>query len=222
MIILECQSEDPFGEWEYKGKPLPEAFAIDPTVLTLPNGDQYACFSYIEQKNGMHNLLGICKMINPYTFDQNVSIISRAELSWELVPPHHDTRTLNEGPYFIQTDKDIFLVYSANGCWSDHYCLGMLRYKGGDVCDKNSWEKLPEPLLSYGNGVYGPGHATFMRSPDKSELWCVYHGMKQSNPKCEGAPRYLNVQKVDFDENGVPVMGLPVGYETELNPPSGE
>ena len=35
-------------------------------------------------------------------------------------------------------------------------------------------------------------------------------------------PRYMHLQKVDFDETGYPVMGIPVGEHVDILPPSGE
>ena len=46
--------------------------------------------------------------------------------------------------------------------------------------------------------------------------------MKQHNETVTPAPRFFNIQRVDFDESGYPVMGLPVGYDVDLVPPSGE
>lgn len=59
-------------------------------------------------------------------------------------------------------------------------------------------------------------------SPDGSELWCTYHGLKRTNPCATYAPRYLNLQKVSFDKNGYPVMGAPTEYETDIPYPTGE
>ena len=46
--------------------------------------------------------------------------------------------------------------------------------------------------------------------------------MKEHNEHVTPAARFFNIQKVDFTDDGYPVMGLPIGYETEMNPPSGE
>jgi len=90
------------------------------------------------------------------------------------------------------------------------------------MCDPDNWIKHDKPIFTMANGVYGPGHASFFHSPDGSELWCAYHGMKEHNATVTYAPRYFNIQKVDFDASGYPVMGEPAGYETDLVPPSGE
>ena len=46
--------------------------------------------------------------------------------------------------------------------------------------------------------------------------------MKEHNENVQPAARYFNIQRVDFDNNGYPVMGSPTGYETDIIPPSGE
>jgi GH43 family beta-xylosidase len=222
LFVLEAQSEDLFGEWIYKGKPAPTLWAIDPTVYTRRDGKQYACFSLIEHRDGLHNLLAICEMTDPWTFSEHYTVLARAELDWEQIPPYSGTRTLNEGPYFVEVEDRLYLVYSANGCTSEHYCMGALTYVGGDLCERSSWVKRPEPILTAGNGVYGPGHASFFRSPDGSELWCAYHGMQESPDPAKGAPRHLHLQRVGFDGNGCPYLGLPVGREAEQLPPGGE
>ena len=32
----------------------------------------------------------------------------------------------------------------------------------------------------------------------------------------------MHIQKVEFDDTGYPVMGLPIGGDTLIDPPSGE
>ena len=220
LFIVESEGGDPFGEWHFKSMPTPDVFSIDPTVYTAPDGKQYVCYSRVDPVYGQ--VLDVCDMENPYTFGQKIATVAKAELEWETVAPYIGKRAIVEGGFFLEKNSRLFLIYSANGCWSDHYCIGVLEHTGGDICDASNWIKHPRPLFVYGNGVFGPGHASFFQSPDKSEVWCAYHGMKNHNATVTYAPRYFNIQKVDFDENGYPVMGLPAGYETELEPPSGE
>lgn len=219
VFIVGSLTSDPFGEWEYKRKPAADVFSIDPTVYTAPDGTQYMCYSRVDSEYGQ--VLDIAKMKSPITIYE-ATTIAKAELEWELVAPYVGNLAILEGAFFLENNGRLFIIYSANGCWSNHYALGVLEYVGGDMCSPDSWEKHPEPLLTYGNGVYGPGHATFFRSPDGSEVWCAYHGMRQSNDTVTPAYRYFNIQKVEFDETGYPVMGQPVGYETPITPPSGE
>jgi hypothetical protein len=46
--------------------------------------------------------------------------------------------------------------------------------------------------------------------------------MLLSNDTVTYATRYCNIQKVEFDETGFPVMGKPIGYDAFIDPPSGE
>ena len=221
LFIMECDSIDPFkGNWIFRGLPAPDLFAIDPTIYTDPNGEQYICYSKLERK--YWQVLEIRKLINPYTFSDEVATIARAELDWELVPPYNDNTRIVEGAFFVENKGRLFIIYSANGCWSDDYCLGVLEHLGGSLLDPANWKKHEKPLFVHANEVYGPGHASFFYSPDKKELWCAYHGMKNHNEKVTNAPRYFNIQRVDFDETGYPVMGKPTGYDVELDSPSGE
>ena len=220
LFIMEALSDDPFGEWQFKCKPTPDVFSIDPTVYTAPDGRQYICDSRVVPKVGQ--VLEIYELINPYTFAEKGEILTKAELPWELVAPYVGAAAIVEGAFFLERAGRLFIIYSANGCWSDHYCLGVLEHMGGELCDAANWKKHPEPLFVYGNDVYGPGHASFFRSPDGREVWCAYHGMKEHNETVTLAPRYFHMQKVDFDESGYPVMGVPVGCEVEVAPPSGE
>lgn len=221
IFVMEGPSEDPFeGEWTFRGMPAPDVFSIDPTVYTDHNGVQYLCSSRVDPVYGQ--VLDICDLKNPYTPGKHSATIARAELDFELVPPYVGRNAIVEGAFFLERGERLFIIYSANGCWSDDYCLAVLEHVGGPLCDAASWKKHEMPLFVHGNGLYGPGHASFFASPDGSEVWCAYHGMKAHNENATPAPRYFNVQRVDFDADGFPVMGLPTGYEIELDPPAGE
>ena len=84
---------------------------------------------------------------------------------------------VNEGPVALQHDDQTFIIYSASYCATADYKLGMLTYTGGDPLAAASWVKDPEPVFqrSDANGVYGPGHNGFFKSPDGTEDWIVYH-----------------------------------------------
>ena len=74
--------------------------------------------------------------------------------------------------------------------------------------------------MTKGNGNYGPGHATFFYSPDKTELWMCYHCLDASNPEQKPMARRAHVQKVLFDKTGFPHVGLPVKKGVKLKQPS--
>ena len=101
------------------------------TVYTAHDGTQYMCYSRFDALYGQ--VLEIAKMKNPYTCYSGTTI-ARAELDWELVPPYVGSWAILEGAFFLESGDRLFLISSANGCWSNHYALGVLEYIGGDLC----------------------------------------------------------------------------------------
>lgn len=217
VICLKAKSDDLFDGFELAAHINKNLFAIDPTVYqNKQTGELHICFSAVldgEQK------LCIQKMLSPTEPVGNYTVIAKAELDWELVPLN-DIHRIVEGAYFVQSGERLFIVYSANGCWNDDYVFGILEFTGGDMLDAKNWEKSKTPLMTKGNGNYGPGHATFFYSPDKTELWMCHHCLDASNPKQTPMTRRVHVQKVLFDKTGFPHLGLPVPKGIKLKQPS--
>ena len=221
LLILQSITDDPFDGFEFGSKPDTSIFAIDPSS-TFIGDKQYICYSEVDEKEDAFQVLVIREMKDPLTFTNNKAVIARPTLPWELVPPYDGKEAIVEGAFFVKKDQRLFIVYSANGCWSEDYCLGVLEYMGGEVCDANNWKKHPNPLFVKGNGIYGPGHASFFYSPDGSELWCAYHCLLNENPKSLPMTRNTCIQKVEFDKTGYPYMGDPVGVLKKIKSPLGE
>lgn len=222
IFVLQSKTADPFDGFVFKGHPDPDLDAIDPTVTTFPDGRMYACISVCGASG--HQGLRIRELKTPWSYGDKWADIARAELDWELVPPYDRSWSILEGAFFLRSPdgKRLFIVYSANGCWSDDYALGLLEYQGGDPCRAEAWKKHPKPVFKKGNGVFGTGHATFFTSPDGTETWIAYHSLERSNPKCVSMSRYMNLQRIGFDETGFPVMGEPVPHGKPMPAPSGE
>ncbi|NJW55375.1 family 43 glycosylhydrolase, partial [Salinimicrobium sp. CDJ15-91] len=112
----------------------------------------------------------------------NRVLLSEPTYNWEKQgdlddkdnPPHV---SVNEGPQYLEHNGQVFIVYSANGCWTDYYSLGLLSLTGEDILDPANWEKNAKPIFrkSEENGVYAPGHNSFFKSPDGTEDWILYH-----------------------------------------------
>jgi len=168
----------------------------------------------------------IAKMKNPWTIDGERHKISSPQFDWEKHgdlndagnPPHVD---VNEGPQILINKDKVFLIYSASGCWTDFYALGMLTLKGKNLLDASSWEKSNQPVFrqSVENGVYAPGHNSFFKSPDGKEDWILYHANSGPGQGC-GGQRSPRAQKFTWNADGSPNFGIPVKTEQELNIPS--
>lgn len=102
---------------------------------------------------------------------------------------------VTEGPFMLKHDGKYYLTYSGTGYTSWYYAVG---YATSDK-PLGEFEKYSaNPILSYTSKVYGPGHHSFVESPDGSELIIVYHAHKSST---EVHPRALCIDRARFGKN---------------------
>jgi GH43 family beta-xylosidase len=224
-FVLENTGDDPFkGTWAERGKladPLADFFAIDATVLEHQN-KKYLIWSGHASATDNTQRLYIAQLSNPYTLASARALISSPTYDWEKAgaPP-----AVNEGPEILKgpTGK-VFLVYSASGCWTDDYKLGMMTLReGGDPMKVDDWIKNPEPVFEKKpeHSAFGPGHNGFFISPDGKEHWIIYHANPLPGQKCEDR-RSPRMQKFFWNPDGTPHFGEPVNINTKLSKPSGE
>lgn len=218
MFVLESASDDALGEYVDRGKIADpsDKWAIDGTVVRKPDGSLYFVWSGWEGDENVSQRLYIAPMSDPYTISGDRVEISRPELSWETI----GEPTVNEGPEALLTDKQVHVVYSASGSWTDDYALGLLTADlDADLLDPASWRKQPEPVFSKTDRVFGPGHASFVKSPDGKEDWIVYHAAIASGA---GWNRNVRAQPFRWNEDGSPDFGEPLAPGALLPVPSGE
>lgn len=223
-FVLENSNADPTqGVWVDKGRlynSTADFWAIDGTVLELNNTNYFIWSGHPDNVNITQNIY-ISKMTNPYTLEGNRVMLSTPQYSWET------NGNVNEGPEILKNPQGkIFLIYSASGCWTDDYGLGMLTLKdNGDPLTASDWTKSPTPVFtkSVSNNVYGPGHNSFFKSPDGTEDWIIYHAnpMPENGQGC-GATRSTRMQKFTWKSDGTPDFGVPVSTSTAIKVPSGE
>ncbi|MBY5960140.1 glycoside hydrolase family 43 protein [Membranicola marinus] len=228
MYVMENKSEDPFqGDWEFKGKVGThlDRWAIDGNVFTYKDQLYMIWSGWPGNENGQQNIY-IAEMENPWTIRGIRVLISEPDFPWEKQGDlTNDPNTLhlnvNEGPQFLTHDERVFIVYSASACWTDYYSLGLLSFDGsGDLMDPSAWTKSPQPIFkqSLENGVYGPGHNSFFKSPDGSEDWILYHANSNPGEGC-GHKRSPRMQKIEWNTDGTPHLGVPVSENTVLKIP---
>ena len=164
--VLENDSEDPLaGEWRMKGKvtDATDRWAIDATVFEDGSRLYMVWSGWEGEVNGAQNLY-IAELSDPWTVKGPRVRISAPDLPWErwatsnrgatrrkipalnqLDPLHVD---VNEGPEILRRGNRIFVVYSAGGCWTDYYSMGMLTAKAGsNLLNPASWKKSPLPVF---------------------------------------------------------------------------
>jgi GH43 family beta-xylosidase len=216
--VLESAGNDPAGPYTYRGilNLMPNnGWAIDGAVLKL-DGALYFHFSAFHS-DGLQSLY-IAPLSNPYTASAFGTRISAPTLAWE-----RQDGAVNEGSFALQRGGRTFLTYSGSHCNGPNYKLGMLEYRGGNPLSAASWSKFPNPIFQRNdaNGVFGPGHHSFFTSPDGTETWIAYHANASASQGC-GTTRTTRVQKISWNADGTPNLGVPVSTSTVLAGPSGE
>ena len=220
MFVLENSSADPLtGTWVSKGKisDASDKWAIDGTVLDY-NNQLYFIWSGWEGNTNVRQDIYIAKMSDPWTIQGNRVLISMPTFDWEKI----GDPDVNEGPEVLKNAGGrVFLLYSASGCWTDDYSLGMLTLKsGGDPLNAADWTKSSTPVFSKNPSAsaYAPGHNAFFKSTDGAEDWIIYHANSQPNQGC-GNTRSPRMQKFTWNTDGTPNFGTPISTGTK---PSGE
>lgn len=112
-------------------------------------------------------------------------------------------------------------IFSASGCWTDDYKLGLLSANlTADLTVASNWTKSANPVFQKTNTVFGPGHNSFVKSPDGKEDWIVYHANDGSGQGC-AEQRTTRIQKISWNGD-TPVLGSPVSSAIAVTRPSGE
>jgi len=230
--VLENTSPDPMkGKWELRGKinDRTDEWAIDGSVFEH-KGSLYLIWSGWEApdpKREVQNIY-IARLKNPWTVESERVKISSPVLPWERYwnnstswKPNNPVY-VNEGPEILKHKDKLYLVYSASGCWTNNYVLGMLSVNDtSDLLDAASWTKYPEPVFkqSVENKVYGTGHNSFFKSPDGTEDWILYHANPATDEGC-GPNRSPRAQKITWKKDGTPFFGEPVAAGVPIPVPS--
>ena len=231
LWVLENASPDPLqGTWIDRGKIADptDKWAIDGSAFEH-KGQMYFVWSGWEgDVNGRQEIF-IAKMKNPWTIDGERHKLSTPVFAWErngdlntpTDPPHVD---VNEGPQVLLHGDKLHLIYSASGCWTDTYALGMLTASAtSELLQPGSWTKTNVPVFQQAPavGVYAPGHNSFFKSPDGTEDWILYHANDEPGQGC-GRFRSPRAQKFTWNADGTPNFGQPMSTKTPLPRPSGE
>jgi len=225
IYVLENDAADPTTlNWTFKGKladSTADRWAIDATAFLYENKLYLAWSGWPDTVNVQQNIY-IAALSDPTTLKDSRVLISSPTLEWEKAgaPP-----AINEGPEaLINPGGQLFLTFSASGCWTDSYCLGLLTLKpGGDPLNPADWSKSQTPVFTTtaGNGAYAPGHNSFFTSRAGNQNWLIYHANANAALGC-GNARNPRMQPFSWNSDGSPNFGVPVKINTPIPKPSGE
>ncbi|HEV7622996.1 MAG TPA: glycoside hydrolase family 43 protein [Amnibacterium sp.] len=215
MFVLESASDDPLSTYTDRGPVSGAAsrWAIDGTRFNWAGKDYFVWSGWPGAKDGQQNLY-IARMTTPTALAGTGVLLSSPTLPWERTG-----MPIEEGPEALQHDGKLVVVFSASGSWTDGYCLGMLRFTGGDPLDPASWQKSPKPVFAGNTDVVSPGHGSFTTSPDGRQDWIVYHSARYAGA---GWDRVIDAQRFTWRSDGTPDFGSPIGTGVPQSLPSGQ
>ena len=230
LWVLENSAADPLtSTWESKGQvtDATNKWAIDGSVFEL-RGQLYLVWSGWEGDTNGRQSIYLARLANPWTVASARVRIATPQYAWEMHgdlnnagnPPHVD---VNEGPEVVRHGQKLVLVYSASGCWTDFYALGLVTAPAEADPLTATWTKRPEPLFQQNPaaGVYAPGHHSFFQSPDGKQDWLLYHANNAPGQGCGGF-RSPRAQPFTWAADDTPVLGTPLPTGQALPRPSGE
>ncbi|KAI9148895.1 Extracellular exo-alpha-(1-_5)-L-arabinofuranosidase [Paramyrothecium foliicola] len=220
--VLEGGTEGPLDDpFVLKGKIRPNNYhggMLDGTVYNI-DGKNYFIFSSVASEDESPNgaSLWISELLTPTTLGP-ATMIAYPDYDWE-----QEVSAVLEGAAGITSPSgEVWMVYSADSCNGPEYKLGAMKLTtGADPLLPSSWTKLPEPILvtTPENGIYGPGHNGFFKSPDGTQDWTVFHANRDENGSCDKF-RQTFVQQVAWGEDGAPRLAPPLPAGVEIDEPS--
>jgi GH43 family beta-xylosidase len=230
--VLAARTDDPLGAYDppVRVDPAYERYAIDGSVLEMPDGRLYFLYCASGAENGVY----IAPMSSPTRVSGAGVRIVRGTEPWE-----HGWRRAADGwtrdaGFWVEAPQPlvragrVFLAYSAGHTHTPHYYVGLMTLAaGGDPMDPAAWTKRRTPILEPGDGVHTTGHNSFTVSPDGRESWIVYHAKDRAvwGGQPDGGARVVRsvrAQPFAWDADGTPRFAPAVRAGVPLRRPSGE
>ncbi len=211
--VLKCTGTDPMTDaWEEMGMMQCadhdiysfRAFSLDSTILEN-KGKRYFIWAEKVSVGIQISNLYIAEMETPTKLKTAQVLLTTPDYDWERV-----NIWVNEGPAALHHEGRIFVTYSASAT-GEEYCLGMLSIsEEADLLDPRAWKKSRMPVLrsSREKGFYGPGHNSFTKDSDGSDV-CIFHA--RTYLEIEGDPlydpnRHTFMMPLSWNEEGEPVF----------------
>jgi GH43 family beta-xylosidase len=176
-----------------------DKWAIDGMPFTF-QGQRWFVWSGWAGDTNIEQNLYVARMTGPETTTGSRYVISQPRESWERVVGNP---YINEAPVAaLDPNGQLHVVYSANGSWSDKYCLADLRLRaGGDPTYVWDWYKsngclfgsyAPDMMAGWDAtlSVDGPGSNSFVLTngdiaqspPSGNRFPTMYHAVAKGTP----------------------------------------
>ncbi|WUR76944.1 glycoside hydrolase family 43 protein [Streptomyces pseudogriseolus] len=176
-----------------------DKWAIDGAPFTY-NGQRWFVWSGWSGDTNVEQNLYLARMNSPTAATGDRYVISQPREPWERVVGNP---YINEAPQpVVDPSGRLHVVYSANGSWSDKYCIADLRLRaGGDPTYVWDWYKsngclfgshAPSMMTGWTPtvNVNGPGHHSFIlprgdvnaAPPSGNRFPILYHAVAKGTP----------------------------------------
>jgi GH43 family beta-xylosidase len=157
---------------------------IDAHLFEDEDGSLYLYFSDVGH-------IYVQRMSSPTQLTGSRQMILQPSQSWEM-----QWGSVTEGPWMLKHNGIYYLIYSGSGADSPYYAVGyatafnpmgpFTKYAGN-------------PIVSSGNGVYGPGHGAIVKDA-RGNLWHLYHQKTDTEINWN---RFICLDPLWFDGQGV-------------------
>lgn len=215
LYVLSNESANPLqGEWKEEGKLKVnwESFTLDASTFEH-KGKRYLIWTQRGEQPYDGTNIYIAEMDSPTSIKGEAIMLTHPEYDWET-----QRYRVNEAPAVLIWKDKIYMTYSASA--TDHnYCLGLLTADAdADLLDADSWTKSKEPVMKSNEETsqYGPGHNSFIITPDGKTVINVYHARDYlfrdgvDGDALTNHDRATRAQVLEWNDDGTPDFGVPV------------
>lgn len=157
---------------------------IDAHLFQDEDGSLYLYFSDVGH-------IYVQPMSNPTQLTGSRQMILQPSQSWEM-----QWGSVTEGPWMVKHNGIYYLVYSGSGADSPYYAVG---YATAANPMGPFTKYAGNPIVSGGNGVYGPGHGAIVKDA-RGNLWHIYHQKTDTEISWN---RFICLDPMWFDGQGV-------------------
>jgi GH43 family beta-xylosidase len=179
-------SPTPTGPFTDMGRLLypDEPFSIDPHPFRDADGTWYLYWSKdfltVDANGRVGTGIVVDRMLDMMTPEGKPQLVVRPHADWhlfrasrEMYGKIYDWHTI-EGAATRLYNGRIYCFYSG-GAW-EHDNYGLSYVTAAHPLGPYTRPDLDGPILRSQPGVIGPGHNSFVESPDGTQTYCVYHG----------------------------------------------
>ena len=212
--LVVATSDSPLGPFKQKiKKPMHNFCEIDSGIFTDDDGKTYIFFVRFDRGNVVFG----AELNDDFLTmkEETITECLRPDQPWEF-GQNKPLAPINEGAFMLKHKGIYYLTYSGAHYLSKDYAISYATSKN----PLGPWKKYKNnPILKANDFVSGTGNGEFIKSPDGSELFCVYHthkNLKNSLPRAlaidrayfktnpEGGPDILVIDGPTIDEQPMP------------------